>query len=417
VTGRRTPLYGWLTSEAVSLTGTRVSMIAVPWFVLTTTGSATQTGLVAFAELAPLVLLKALGGPIIDRIGARRVAVVCDLASLVVVGLVPLLHAAGQLTFPVLLALVAVAGALRGPGDAAKHALIPTIVDQAEVPMERVTGLASAVERTAGMAGAALAGGLVALIGASNALLVDAASFGLSALVLLVTTRSIAASAPEQPDDLPYLTRLRTGWDFLRREPVLMTLTLMIAATNLIDIAFSAVLVPVWVKESGGGAAVVGLVFAVKGGSSAIGALIASRWAERMPRFKVYVAAFLVAGAPKFVVLALGAPLGVVLAVFVVAGFASGFLNPILGAVFYERIPAGLVGRVSSLSTAICFALMPLGGLSAGLLVTSLGIAWALALFGAAYLVATMAPAFVRSFRGMDRRPVDPSERELVRAA
>ncbi len=200
MTGRRTALYGWLTSEAISLTGTRVSMIALPWFVLTTTGSATQTGLVAFAELAPLVLLKALGGPVIDRIGARRVAITCDVASTVVVGLVPVLHAAGVLSFPILLALVALAGGLRGPGDAAKHALTPTIVEQAGVPMERVTGLSSAVERTAGMAGAAFAGGLVALVGPSNALLVDAASFALSGAVLMATTRSLARAATEEEE-------------------------------------------------------------------------------------------------------------------------------------------------------------------------------------------------------------------------
>ncbi|HEU5456956.1 MAG TPA: MFS transporter, partial [Nocardioides sp.] len=69
------PLYGWLTSEAVSITGTRVSMIALPWFVLTTTGSPGKTGLVALAEMLPMVLLKVLGGPIIDRVGARRVSI------------------------------------------------------------------------------------------------------------------------------------------------------------------------------------------------------------------------------------------------------------------------------------------------------------------------------------------------------
>jgi len=68
----RKPLYGWLTAEAISLTGTRISMIALPWFVLTTTGSATRTGLVALAEMTPMVILKVLGGPIIDRLGARR---------------------------------------------------------------------------------------------------------------------------------------------------------------------------------------------------------------------------------------------------------------------------------------------------------------------------------------------------------
>src|SRR5690606_8502460 len=101
--GARRPLGGLLTAEAISTTGTRVSMIALPWFVLTTTGSATQTGLIAFAELLPLVLSKAFGGPVIDRVGARRVAVACDALSLVAVGLVPLLHRAGVLSLPLLL--------------------------------------------------------------------------------------------------------------------------------------------------------------------------------------------------------------------------------------------------------------------------------------------------------------------------
>src|SRR5213076_155454 len=68
VKGRRVPLYGWLTAEAISLLGTRVSMIAIPWLVLVTTGSATRTGLVSVAELTPLVLFKATGGPLVDRV-------------------------------------------------------------------------------------------------------------------------------------------------------------------------------------------------------------------------------------------------------------------------------------------------------------------------------------------------------------
>ena len=79
------------------------------------------------------------------------------------VGAIPLLHEAGWLPFPVFLLLVALAGALRGPGDAAKAALTPAVVAAAGVPMERATGLHSTVERTAGLLGAAAAGGLVAV--------------------------------------------------------------------------------------------------------------------------------------------------------------------------------------------------------------------------------------------------------------
>jgi MFS family permease len=81
-----------LTANVVSLAGTRLSMVALPWFVLTTTGSAAKTGLVGFAEMLPYVVAKAAGGPVIDRVGARKVSVIADIASVVAVGTVPALH-------------------------------------------------------------------------------------------------------------------------------------------------------------------------------------------------------------------------------------------------------------------------------------------------------------------------------------
>jgi MFS family permease len=409
----RKPLYGWLTAEAISLTGTRISMIALPWFVLTTTGSATKTGLVALAELAPLVLLKVLGGPIIDRVGPRRISIGCDLASVLVVGSIPLLHALGWLSFPLFLGLVAVAGALRGPGDAAKHALVPLLVQKAGVPMERATGLASTVERSASMLGAALAGGLVAWVGPANALVVDAASFGLAAVVLAWSTRSLASRpepammAAEPP--APYLTELREGWDFLRRDPVLFGIAVMVAVTNLLDLAYAGLLVPVWAKESGSGAGAIGLLFAVFAGASVVGSMAAAAWGERLPRFRVYLFAFLICGAPRFFILGFDMPVWVVLGFAVVSGFGSGFINPVLGAVMFERIPQPLMGRVTSLTGAMCFALMPFGGLLGGVLVGQFGLTAALLLCGAAYFVATMAPAVDPRWRDMDRRPVAPA--------
>ena len=64
IPGKRSlrPLGGVLAAMVVSLTGTRISVVALPWFVLVTTGSATQTGLVAFCEMAPYVVVKAFTG-------------------------------------------------------------------------------------------------------------------------------------------------------------------------------------------------------------------------------------------------------------------------------------------------------------------------------------------------------------------
>ena len=399
------PLYGWLTAEAVSFTGTRVSMIAVPLFVLHTTGSATRTGVVALAETLPLVVLKLLGGPLIDRVGARRIAVTCDLGSCVVVAASPLLYAAGRLTFPLFVMLVAVAGALRGPGDGAKYAFIPSLVTAAGVPTERVTGLAGTVERTASLAGAGLAGVLVAGIGAANALLVDAASFGMSALILLWATGGLPQVQPPDHDPLPYAAQLRQGWDFLRGDRLLLGIGVMVALTNMIDAAWSSVLMPVWAVRPGNGAAALGLVFATWSGASAVGALMAAGYAARLPRFRIYLVGFLFAGAPKFVVMGFDAPLAAIVAVFVLGGFFSGFLNPVLGAVEFERIPAAMVGRVTSMMTAMCWALIPVGGLLGGILAGSWNLAGAFVACGVAYFAVTMLPAVDPTWRQMDTRP------------
>jgi MFS family permease len=404
VTASRAPLVGALAAEGISVVGTRISMIAIPWFVLSTTGSATQTGLVAAAEIAPLVVFKALGGPLLDRLGPRRVTLACDLLSAVVVGAIPLLHDLGLLSFPLLLVLVAVAGALRGPGDAGKGAMAPEIARVAGYSLERVSGLGSAIERTSSM----LAGLLVASVGAAHAIYVDAVTFAVSFVVLAVSTRGLGQPVPAEhgADPTSYATELRQGWDFLRTDPVLVAICAMVAVTNLVDQAYVAVLAPVWARESGAGVAVLGSLFAVMSGASVVGALVAARWGETLPRYRTYVLAFLVCGAPRYVVMALESPLWTVFAVTAVAGVASGFLNPILGAVILERIPPHLLGRVTSLETALCFSLMPLGGILGGLAATGLGISPALLIAGGAYLLATMAPTRVPSFRRMDRTPV-----------
>ena len=75
-----------------------------------------------------------------------------------------------------------------------------------------------------------------------------------------------------------------------------------------------------------------------------------------------------------------------------VGGFASGFLNPILGAVIYERVPDAVMGRVTTINNALCWSLMPFGGLLGGVLADGFGVIAALLAVGFAYLAATMLP-------------------------
>ncbi len=333
----RAPFLALAAAETFSISGTRLSTIAIPWLVLSTTNSPVSTGLVAMMEMLPYVVAKALGGPLIDRVGPKRIAVACDVASVVAVGLVPLLHLLGMLTIPVLLPIVFVIGVLRGPSDAAKQSMVPDIAELAAVPLERVTGVVGTIERLASTVGAAGAGALIAVIGPAQALVFNAVTFAVAALIVGVgipALRHTSAAATAS-----YGRDLLEGWTFLRRDAVLMGIVIMVAATNLLDRAFHAVLLPVWTRDAGHGPELLGAMLAVFSGSSMVGAAIAAAIGERMPRLVVYTAAFLLTGFPRFLVLAVDVPLALVFAVLAIGGFASGFLNPILSAVMFERIP------------------------------------------------------------------------------
>jgi MFS family permease len=402
MSGRRS-FYWLVTAEVFSLSGTRLSMIAIPWLVLTMTGDAVLTGIVAFAEMAPYVVAKALGGPLLDRRGARRISIIGDFASVLVVAVVPVLDHFGLLAVPTLIPLVALLGVLRGPADAAKQAMIPGVAREAKLPLERVTGVMGTIERLASTIGAGAAGALVAAIGPAQALAFNAVCLGCAAVVLFIGTRPSGRVTAQVQHG--YGRQLREGFDFLRADAVLVGIAVMVALTNFIDQAYGAVLVPVWAVESGQGAAVLGLVFAVFSGFSILGSVVATAFAERLPRLAVYIGAFVLVGLPRFAAFALGAPLWAIFIVLAVGGFSSGFLNPILSAVILERIPENLVGRVSSLVTASAWALMPFGGIVGGALIVSVGLEATLWLAGALYLAITLAPLGIRSFRGFSRRP------------
>ncbi|HEX2773193.1 MAG TPA: MFS transporter [Micromonosporaceae bacterium] len=410
----RRSLVAILAAETISRVGTRMSMVALPWFVLVLTGSPARTGLVAFAEMTPYVLACAFGGPLLDRIGVRRASIVADATSAAVVVAIPLLYRDASLGFGTLLGLVALAGLLRGLGDTAKQAVFPQTVAESGVDMTRAASLHDGLSRLAGLLGAPLAGLLIALLDAPTVLLVDAATFAAGAVLvgLLVPRPATAAGQSGSNEREPYLRALRAGWQFLRGDRLLLAISLMLVATNLFDQAFSGVLAPVWARDVAGTAVALGLLTGAFSVGAVLGNLVFTAVAPRAPRWAVFSIGFLVAGSPKWVVMALVPDLWVVYAVSFLGGLGAAALNPILGAVLYERVPEPLHARVFGMSLALSWAGIPLGGLVGGLLVQWLGLTSALLVLAALYLGATLLPFVDRTWRRLDDRPAKPAAAE-----
>ena len=413
---RRFPLWAYLVAEVVSTTGTRMSMVAIPWFVLTTTGSATVTGAVAFAETLPYVVVLALGGPVVDRFGAWRVAILAGVTAAALVGAVPALYAAGALGLGALVVLVAAAGAVRG-FETSTYVLLPSLAETAGMPLTRATGLHDGMNRTAGMIGAPLAGVLIAVSSAPAVLAIDAASFLVAAALLaaFVPRSSQPPSSVEERDretgdgaapsvgpGRAYLAELRDGFRFLLHDRLLMGIGVMVLLTNMLDQAYSAVLIPVWVHDELGTPLALGLLFGVFGIGAVLGSSVFAWLGPRLPRRRSFAWGFLVAGAPRFFVVAMAVTLPPVLAVSFVAGLAVGAINPSLAATEYERIPRHLQARVIGALAAVAMAGIPIGGLLGGLAVTRFGLDAALVALGAVYLVTTLTPFVFPVWREMD---------------
>ncbi|MFG2878265.1 MFS transporter [Streptomyces sp. NPDC048337] len=417
----RRPFTAVLAANTISIAGSSLTLIGVPWFVLQTTGSAGRAGVVAFCATLPVVIAALVGGPVIDRIGRRRVSAASDLICGLAVGAIPLLHFAGVLEFWMLCALMAVGGLVHTPGLTARYVLLPNLAEHAGTTLARAASLYDAISRGARMIGAALAGVLIAAVGAETVLLLDAATFGASALLVSAFLRGIPAAEPQRASGkvsfAAYRAELAEGWGFLTRSRLLTGITLMVMVTNGLDQGWSSVLLPVHGREALGGATTLGLTISLFGGFALLGALLYGAWGERFPRRAVFAAAFLVCGAPRFVTAAVTdtpLPLAVTMAL---SGLGAGLLNPILTTVMYERIPEELRSRVSGVTTAGCELTMPLGGLAAGLLVDGFGPTRALLLFGGTYLLTTLTPLVFPAWRGLDRAPLSRPVRSLPGSA
>jgi MFS family permease len=398
-----------------------MSFLALPWFVLTSTGSPTKTGLVAFAEMAPYVTVGGLGGPFVDKLGARRVSITTDIAAAVFIGLVPVLHSAHLLPLYVLCALVACAGAVRGAGDSSRDVLVPGVSEQAGTALERSSGYVDGANRLSSLAGLPLAGVLVAILSPLGVLGIDAGSFAASALLVAVLVPASANppgsgvdSAAAGESELSYLKSLKEGFGYLVKDRLLVGIAAMILVTNFVDQAGGAVLFPFWAHRIAHSSVDLGLM----GGAFALGAVlgnILTTWlGPRLPRRLTYAVGFLVCGAPRFFVVAAVPAIAAIIAVSFVSGLGAGGINPILGAVEYGRVPRRLQARVLGAVGALAWFGIPFGALVGGFTVSAIGLRSALIAGGVVYLVTTLCPFVFPVWSQMNRAPLPEDDDEAA---
>ncbi|MFJ8011038.1 MFS transporter [Streptomyces sp. NPDC096339] len=412
---RRTPLAALVAVSGISSLGMAATLVAVPWFVLHNTGSGTRTGLVATAEVLGLLCSAVLAGPVVDRLPVRATSIGADLLTAAAISLIPLLHALDALPLPVLVVLVFLVGAARGPSDTSKQLLLPGAMERAGVTAERATGTVEGARRTGMMAGAPLAGLLIAAVGPVHTLYADMAAMALAALLVAALVPAAARPLPAAGADVPargsYGRELRFGLGQLRSDRLLGAMVGVLMLTNALDGALNGVLYPAYGSQVLRSSALFGAMVTAMGAGALLGAALYGWAGHRMPRRAVFVGAFVLVGAVRCAALAAEPRTAVLLAVLALSGIGSGIVGPLMMSVAYERVPEAVRGRVFGLLMAAALAATPLGMLGAGLALDASGLVAALLGTGALYLTVTLAPLVFPVWRELDSRgPAEHAE-------
>ena len=386
---KKTPIAALVAAEIVSILGSRMTYLALPWFVLVTTGSASKMTLVLAAEIAPMAVFGIPSGMVVERLGARTTMLVCDAARIPLLAALPVLHSADALSFPLLLALVFALGCFMAPYFAAQRVILPELVGEDETTIAQANSVIEGGTAFAGLAGPALAGLLIPVLGAPNVLYVDAATYGIAFLLLagfVPKTKRLGERATHG---------VLAGIKFLLGDKLLGPLGGTVIVLNFLGAGLSATLPFYAYDDFAGDSRIAGLFFTAMGAGAVIGSIGAVVVVKRFPPLRLAAFGIVALTVPLWL-LPLDLPAWGVMAVLFTAMLFTPLVNgPVIG-VITARTPTDLRPKMMTALISVSTLSAPAGFLVAGQLLEPWGVqrvfaAVAIGMTGAALAFAAIA--------------------------
>jgi predicted MFS family arabinose efflux permease len=389
---RRRPVLALLAAEVVSTTGSQMTWLALPWFVLVTSGSATRMSLVVAGELIGLAAFGVPGGKLLGRIGARQTMLLCDAARAPVMVALPILHWAGALSFGFVLAAAVVLGALTAPYFAAQRMIVPELLGEDERLVSKAAALFQGATRVTLLLGPVVAGLLIAALSAPAVLVVDAATY-------VVAVALVAGFVPRRPPVEAGAEEgersLRAGLRFLRRERLLRVWMPLFALGDAAWAGFFVAVPVLVVTRFGADPRIAGLLLASFGAGAVVGNVISYR--ALVGRFDgLGIIAVCIMGQALPLWLLTGSfPPAVYSAALLLSGLANGLVNPSIHALMVLRVPVSLRPTVMTSMTTFFGLVQPLGVLGVGPVLDAFGPEPVLVAFAATQTVMMAAVGLV----------------------
>jgi predicted MFS family arabinose efflux permease len=346
-----------------------MTYLALPWFVLVTTGSPGKMSFVLAAEMVPMALLGIPSGTVVQRLGARTTMLISDFARAPLLAAIPILHSAGMLSFGLLLGLVFLLGCFMPPYFASQRVILPELVGEKERVISQANSFIEGGSAFAALVGPALAGVLIPFLGPPNVLYVDAATYAIAFLLVLVFVprrKPIAAGGEEHG--------VLAGLSFVLRDPLLGPVAVAVVAFGFLGSGLSAGLPVYAYDEFGGSARIAGLFYAALGAGAVVGTVFAVLAVKRMAPLRLSGLAILAFALPLWV-LPFVPPAPVVFTALFVAMLFTPLINGPFFAVLTARTPEALRAKMMTAAISINTIAAPAGFLVAGQILERWGVA------------------------------------------
>ena len=366
---RHRPLRALLVAEVISTTGAQMTWLALPWFVLTTSGSTGQMVLVILAESIGLAAAGLPAGSFVQRFGARRSMLITDAVRAPLMLLVPVLHWTGHLSLGGLLLLAFLLGALAAPYFTAQKVIVPELLGEDEQTISQANALFQGAIRATMLLGPPAGGVLIGVFGAANVLVVDGLTYLVSfALVALFIPKRQPAPV-EQEDSKGILVGLK----FIFREPLLRIWGPLFVVGDAAWLAFFATVPVLTIERFGAEAWIAGALFAGFGAGALIGNFISFRFlSQRIDGLKLIALSVPIQAAPLWLLtLDVGAP--VMFGALLISGLGNGLCNPTIHSIFVLRMPPAIRAKAMAAAGMIWGLGTPLGLLLGGPVLAKFG--------------------------------------------
>ncbi|NUU76225.1 MFS transporter [Paenibacillus xylanilyticus] len=370
------PYMQFMLGKMVARFGDSIDSIAYSWMVYMLTGSKLLMGTLLAVNFLPNILLGLFAGAIVDRMSPKKVIVLTNSGRGLLVGITALLFGMGELQVWHLFVVTILNSLLECFSSPAEMSSVPRLLPQSLLLSGNA--MSSSATRLAELGGLAVAGALIATVGITWTILIDAGLFAWSAVLM---SRVVYPSSPKTEDVSPekdsslsapqgLLTDMIEAFRFIRKHALLLITSILFAFVNFCLMPFNVLRTPYVIDILHAGAGGLSLLSGLMVGGMVLSGLWMTHRGSSYPKSVLIISGIILLGL-SYAMTALPAymstnqlPLAAIFCLMM--GLGIPLATTPLASYMMEVTPSGMLGRVSALQSMLCVSAIPLGSLVSG---------------------------------------------------